>query len=247
MVTTCPSCQQSVDTASFNNCPVCGWKFHTGGGNGPSIVKPAVRPKIQAEVDLGIPVDRTGSSKQFQTGIPMSLEMILRQVNAKARSVKCWLGSHGDLDEGQPFILHTDGGTSEQAIEDVKKIVYGGGGDPPEHHLDAIETLLKTVPWTRDPSRAHGAIIAFLTADTKPTKSGITAKQLGAEIKKQGVFLYLICEPTPTLMELADAAEGLMFEITNTPDATELQRIASQVAASIVVMAGSGKTEPMTK
>jgi hypothetical protein len=226
---------------------VCGWKFHTGGGNGPSIVKPAVRPKIQAEVDLGVTVDRTGSSKQFEIGIPMSLETILRQVNAKARSVKCWLGSHGDLDEGQQFILHNDGGTPEQAIEDVRKIVFNDGGDPAEHHLDAIETLLKTVPWTAKPTQARGAILAFLTADTKPAKSGITAKQLGEEIKKQGVFLYLICEPTPTLKELVDAAEGLMFEITNSPDAAELQKIASQVAASIVVLASSGKTEPMTE
>jgi hypothetical protein len=197
-------------------------------------------------VDLATTVDRTGSSEHFQTGIPKTYEVIVSQVAAKARSVKCWLASHGDLDEGQDFIIHTDAGTPEQAIEDIKKIAYGGGGDLPEHHLDAIEALLGRVPWAADPSRARGAILAFMTDDTKPAKSGIGPSELGKQIKDKGLLLYLVCQPTAYLQELANAAGGLVFEITNSPDPAELQKIAAQLAASIVATVASGSTVPMT-
>jgi len=242
----CPSCQSSID-ANVDVCPSCGWRFNSVGGKaGQSIVRPAARPKIQCEVDLATTVDRTGSSEQFRVGIPLTFETVVSQVSSKARTLKCWLASHGDLDEGQNFIIHTDSGTPNQAIEDIKKISYGGGGDPPEHHLDAIEELLKRIPWTSDPSRARGAILAFMTADTKPAKSGVTPTQLGQQIKDKGILLYLVCEPTPTLHELASAAEGLVFQITNNPDPVELQKIAAKLAASIVATVANGSTVPMS-
>ena len=242
----CPSCQTQVD-ASADVCPSCGWRFSASSGKpGTALVRPATRPKIQCEVNLATTIDRTGSSERFQTGIPNTFEMIVSQLRAKAREVKCWLGTHGDLDEGQKFIIHTDAGTPEQAVEDVKKISYGGGGDPPEHHLDAIEELLNCVPWTSDPSRARGAILAFMTADTKPTKSGISASELGKQVKAKGILLYLVCEPTPTLQELASAADGLVFQISNNPQPAEMQKIAAQVGASIVATVATGGTVPMT-
>jgi len=242
----CPSCQAQVD-ASANVCPSCGWRFNMSSGKlSPSIVCPATRPKIQCQVDLAATVDRTGSSECFQVGIPKTYEMIVSQVKAKAREVNCWLGSHGDIDEGQDFIIHTDAGTREQAIEDIKKIYYGGGGDISEHHLDAIESLLNRVPWTDDLTRARGAIIAFMTADTKPAKSGVSAASLGKQIKDKGILLYLVCELTPTLNDLASAAEGLVFQISNNPDPSEIQKIAAQLAASIVATVASGGTVPMT-
>ena len=209
-------------------------------------VRPAARPKIQCEVDLGIGVDTTGSSEAFRTGIPDAAARIMKSVEAKARQVRIWLQSHGDLDEGQNMVLHTDGGSVAQAIDDINKLTYGGGGDPDEHHLDAIEKLLKIVPWIPDQMRARGAIVAFLTADTKPAKSGVTAQALGEQIKNHGILLYLICEPTPTLHELISAADGFMFQISNSPDLSELQQIAAQVSASIAVSVTKGGTLPMS-
>jgi hypothetical protein len=197
-------------------------------------------------VEVAATVDRTGSSKSFEVGIPLTFETIVRQLAAKARSVKCWLASHGDLDEGQDFVVHTDGGTPDQAIADIKKISYGGGGDAEEHHLDAVESLLNKVPWTANPARARGAILAFTTADSKPARSGISACDLGAEIRRRGILLYLVCEPTPTLHDLVKSAEGLMFQITNSPNPAELQKIAAQLAASIVATVATGGTVPLT-
>ena len=244
MNATCPSCQQSVD-ATLATCPTCGWKFNSAGSLSGSIVSSAARPKIQVEVDLGVTIDRTGSSKAFEVGIAKTADIIFRQVAAKARTVKVWLASHGDLDEGQDFCLHTDGGTPDQAAQDLAKISYGGGGDPAEHHLDAIEQLVNTVPWTADPTRGRGAIVAFMTADSKPARSGVTSQQLGEMIAGKGLLLYCVCEPTPTLHELVRAAGGMMFPITNAPDPSELQNISAKLAASIVLTVSKGGTKPM--
>lgn len=241
----CPSCQAKIDVSDV--CPSCGWKMDRSAEKPRlSIVRPAKRPKIQCQVDLAVTVDRTGSSATFQTGIPRTFEMIVSQIQAKAREVKCWVASHGDLDEGQEFVVHTDAGSPKQAIEDIKTIIYGGGGDAEEHHLDAIEALLNRVPWTSDPSRSRGAIIAFTTSDTKPTKSGLSATALGKKIRDMGILLYLVSESTPTLKELAASAGGLVFQITNSPDPLDLQKIAAQLAASIVATVASGGTIPMS-
>lgn len=241
----CPSCQSDVDVTK-GVCPHCGWAFHAAAAsNGPSIVRSAARPKIQVEVQLAATVDRTGSSAAFQEGIPKTYQLIANQIAAKARSVRCWVASHGDLDHGQKVILHTDGGTHTQAIQDIGQIDYGGGGDPPEHHLDAVEWLLHRIPWCQDPCRSRGAIVAFTTADTKPAKSGVTATKLGEAIRDAGLLLYLVSEPTATLEELVAAAQGLLFQISNSPQAAELQKIAGQLAASIVATVASGGTVPL--
>jgi hypothetical protein len=218
----------------------------TGSGQAaPTLIRPASRPKMQVDIDLAVTVDRTGSSDRFRTGIPITLEAIVTQIEGKARSVRCWLQSHGDQDDGQFPLLHTDGGTPNQAVDDCKRITYGGGGDAEEHHLDGIEHLLNTVPWSSDRSRSRGAILALLTEESKPLTSGKTAQQLGMEIKSRGILLYLICEPRPMLRELVNTAEGLMFQISNNPDLAELQRIASQLAASVIATVGSGSTKPI--
>ena len=244
----CPSCQTDCGPAVRNVCSNCGWQFnHTahGGSGPPPLVRAATRPKIQVELTLAIAVDRTGSSDQFKAGIPLTAETILNVVTAKTAKVTCLVQSHGDLDEGQEMVLVTDCGTPDLALADIKSITYGGGGDPAEHHLDAIENLLNTVPLESDPSRARGAILAFMTADTKPTRSGVSAAQLGKEIQRRGVLLYLVCESTPQLKELCDAAGGLMFEVSNTPDAEDLKRIGTALGASIVATTAAGRTKPM--
>lgn len=241
----CPTCQKEMNGAT-DLCPDCGHRFVGATGNREfSIVKPAVRPKIQCDVELGVTVDRTGSSTEFAGGIPATVEIILRQVASKARHVTCYVQSHGDLDELEDFVLHTDGGTCEQAIHDIRGIHYCGGGDPEESHLDALENLLNTIPWTADPARARGAILGFMTDDTKPARSGNSARAVGAEIKSRGLLLYLVCEPTPTLHDLVEGASGLMFQISNSPDPADLQQIAGSLAASIVASVASGSTVPM--
>lgn len=241
---TCPSCQTQTDAAE-SHCKTCGWRFFSTTSIGPSLVSVATRPKIQIELDLAVTIDRTGSSLRFAAGVRDAFALIVKSTKAKARDVRVFLQSHGDLDEGQDPVLHTDGGTAEQAIADLTKISFEGGGDPDEHHLDAVKTLFNIVPWAADPARARGAIIAFTTADSKPLKSGESTADLGRAIKAKGLLLYIVAEPTPTLHELVCAAEGMMFQITNNPNQAEMQDIADRLSRSIVATASSGSTLPM--
>ena len=173
MTKSCPSCQTSVKKAD-DTCKVCGWSFSDSTQTTNAVVRPAARPKIQAEIELAFAIDRTGSSKQFATGIPLTSEMILKQLEEKARKITCRVQTHGDQDEGQMPIMVIEDVTAKQALKEIRKITYEGGGDPAEHHLDGIESLLNTTPWSLDPSKSRGAIVAFLTADSKPASNGST-------------------------------------------------------------------------
>ena len=71
------------------------------------------------------------------------------------------------------------------------------------------------------------------------------AREIGEEINKKSLLLYLVCEPTPSLHELCNTAGGLMFQITNSPHPAEMQMIASRVSASIVATMARGGTVPI--
>ncbi len=243
----CPSCQIQL-SAEEMLCPSCGFKFQSPAAFGlKATVRPASRPKIPVEVDLAATVDRTGSSLAFEQGIKRGFEMLVDPVQAKAAKLRVWLQTHGDLDYGQEPVLLTNGGTAEQAKQDTQTIHFDGGGDAAEHHLDGIEHMLNTVPWTADMRRARGVIVAFLTAESKPARSGRSARAIGEEIKRRGLLLYLVCEETPELKALCDAASGWMIQISNNPEAGQFQQAAAQVAASIIATVGAGGTVPMTK
>ena len=197
-------------------------------------------------LDLAVTVDRTASSTRFETGIPEAFEHIVKETAAQVAGMRIYLYSHGDFDEGQDIILHTDGGSPEQALNDIKSIPFGGGGNPHEHHLDAIEHLMNHVPWAQESDTNRPAIVFFGTQDSKPCRSGKSAKELGEEIKSMRIKLYLVCEPTYTLYSLAKAADALIFRISNSSTATELQAIASSLAASMSQPLDDDDTKPMS-
>lgn len=241
----CPACSCQFSDASASHCPSCGSQLnHTTPIPSP-IVAGLVRPKLPISVDLAVTVDRTDSSSLFRDGIPKTLELVVRGIEKRVSDLRVFLFSHGDLDEGQNVVLHTDGGTSDQAIADARQIQYSGGGDPFEHHLDAIEHVLQRTPWNAQPGKSRSAILAFMTADTKPRRSGLSAIELGQQIQAQGISLYLVCEPTPTLYELLKSAGGLMFPISVNPDPADLELIAGQLAVSISQPMVAGTTLPL--
>ena len=242
----CPSCSHKIAVNNQNYCDSCGYSFNVQ-QKPVSIISNVHRAqKMQLDIEIGITIDRTASSIPFQIGIPLTLETILRQISLKTNNIKCWLQSHGDLDFNEYPILHSDGSLPEQAIEDVKKIVYAGGGDPQENHLDALENLINIVPWSSDSIKARGAIIAFMTDETKrPTKSGLTAKDISKIIKERNLLLYLVCQPKPYLCELINFCGGMMLEITNSPDPITLQMIAGQLSSSIVFSVQNGSSVPI--
>lgn len=246
----CVNCERSIPDGAAA-CQNCGYKI-VHASRSLTLHRPSPAAPITRHIsgELAVTVDRTGSTKAFEKGIPLILAMLFQTLAPLVGVIKVWLQAHGDLDEGQNPLLLTDGGTPEQALQDLQQIQYGGGGgvdaSDPEHHCDGVATLMNTIPWTSDPTRARGAIIAFCTADSKPLRSGQTARELGEEIVKRRLVLYLVCQKTPVLMELATAAHAMVFEITNTPKIDELQKIAAPLAASIAVTVQRGSTVPIT-
>jgi hypothetical protein len=244
MTDKCPSCSARL-TVGATACPNCG--FQIGFMSAPAIIQPVRQVnRVQAEIVIGLAKDITGSSGPFAAGTHLSTELILKPIAAKARSLKVYQLTYGDEDCGQRPVLITNGDGVEQALADSAGISYGGGGDPPEHHISGLKALLNLVPWPVDTRKGRGAIIAFMTADTKPDAEGMTARQLGEEIRRRALLLYLVCEPYDFAKEVGRAAQGLLLPITNNPNPADMQRVAAQLSASILATVSAGATRPMT-
>ena len=239
----CPSCQEQSPVGA-TECGVCGWSFKTTTSTPGSLIRPAAPPKQQADVELAATIDRTGSSQRFAIGIPKTFAEILKLVENKVRSTTVWLQSHGDESEGQFPVLHTDAGTAAQATADLADIRFGGGGDPDEDHLKAIEHLANVTPFSGE-STKRGVILALINADTKPLDGGRTPADLGHDLADRGLLVYVVGTPTPSIIQFVKAADGLFFEISNNPDEAELKQIANQVGASVVATVASGGTRPV--
>ena len=248
----CRYCHEVVDPERETSCPFCGEEIEAEDAQFPfdsiinpsSVIKPAKRPKIQVDVTLGITIDATGSSSKFQVGIPLTTKIILTQLETKARSVHCYLQTHRDEEYKEMPTLITNGGMPSQVLEDLKSVKFTGGGDAAETHLDAIANLL-TLPWDPDFSKSRGAILAILNADTKPLRNGRSIQHLAQEISERNLLLYLVCEPYPQLQELIDYTRGMMFPISNSPEPGELQKIATQLGASIIASVSKHSTVPI--
>lgn len=241
----CPHCLAEYDTATSSVCPNC--QSQTSQVLALTIVQPIRRvQKISASVLVSILIDRTGSTGKFGQGVPLAAKQFLEPIAAKARETKVYVHTGGDLEYGEQCILICNGVTVPEAISEIARLQYNGGGDEPETHIDSVETVIKTTPWEPDPRKWRNALIIFLTADSKPARSGVTPRQLGAALKSRGILVYLVAEDYPFAHELAEAADGLFFPITNDPDPVQMQQIAAGISQSILVTAASTATRPMT-
>jgi len=215
-------------------CPGCGYQMPATTAPvviSTGVVRPAARKKLE-NIVLGIGIDRTGSSEQFASGILEMSRMLLNGIAALIPNVRVLVQSHGDLDFGEPILMVTDG-TPTQAIDDISRVAYGGGGDREEHHLDALESIIAKAPWYCDKAQGRNVLILFATADSKPAKSGVTPEQLGQQLRDRNVLVYLVCEPNPTFETIARVAGGTVLPISVNPDQAQIDSIAHLLTASI--------------
>lgn len=242
----CPSCGTPVDTTANPACPVCAWDF--GGANAgrpATVIQPAARPKLPVEVIAGIGIDITGSSAPFADGIRANIETLLRAIEAKAASLTVTVQTHGDEDDGQFPTLVADSANVADAVAAVKALRFDGGGDPPEHHLNAIEKLASVVPFAAAGRQQRGAVVFFSTADSKAASSGKTPEQIGAELLGKGFITCFIGEPGTQVERVGRACNAFLFPISASPTPVEMKRVAEQVAASIVASLTKGTTRPI--
>lgn len=208
------------------------------------VVRPASR-RVPIKLIAGFEFDRTESSLAFRDGIQLAAETFAQEFGQRVAEVTTYVGSHGDEDYHEQPILHLEGGSLDDAVTACRSIEFCGGGDAEETHLDGLDFLFQHVPWAQDLC-ARNALIAFLNADSKPTRSGKTPEQLGQEMRDLGVMLFLVCEPTPALRALANAAHTIIIPISNDPDLNELQRATAELCKSLTASLTQGATMPMT-
>jgi hypothetical protein len=215
---------------------------------GPAIVSVAAihRPKIPLNVQVAFDTDITASSLTYASGIPATQSQILHALENRFGRLEVWHLVHGDLDYGQEPAFITQRGTVNEAIADLAKIQFQGGGDLPENHLDGIDHLVRNVPWAMDYRTSRGALISFCTSDTKPSRSGLSAQALGEAIRQRRLLFYLVAEPFPWGYDLVEAAQGLFLPITNQPEPRLLKAISAALSTSLVGTVAAGKTVPMT-
>jgi hypothetical protein len=196
-------------------------------------VMPSMKRKVPVNVDLVFVVDRTGSSAAFAKGIRRAIPMIARTVLDKAARVRLFLQTHGDLDYGQRPLMVVRDGDLDQLTREVERIVFEGGGDAPEHHTHALETLVDSVDWSGATPYSR-AVVLFTTADTKPSPSGRSAAQVAEMLQANGVRLFAVCEMEPGMKALIERAQSESFAISNDPSEAEMRSIGLAVAASVL-------------
>ena len=239
----CPSCQQQVDVQAAA-CPHCGYAAaHQTVSMCRSVVRPRQR-RLPVCVHAAAQIDRTGSSVAFERGIHLGLELYLNGLVTHVTEVQGWLGSHGDQDYDEHHVMHVEEGTPDELLRECKSIVFDGGGDGPEHHLDGIDTMVQQVPWSHD-ALTRKTMVCFVNDQTKPARSGMTPQQIGSQIKSLGILFYLVCESSPELEALASAADGLVMPISNDPDVEQLKQATAMVSRSLTATIATGGTVPM--
>lgn len=233
---TCPSCNVEFDLSGI--CPQCGYDLvqngqpHQAGAADP-IVTATRRAQGNGTAQVVISIDRTGSSGRFAAGVGQAVSLLLRHAQSQASDVKCWVRSVGDLDFGEDTILLTDGGSAEDAEKAAHGINFRGGGDPKETHLDGIAAAIDQTPWTVATSNQVSVLVVFATSDTKPSRDRRTAKDLGRLLRERDIATFLIAEPFPWAWELAKAARGELFPISNSPDPALMARIGTSIGRTV--------------
>jgi len=234
----CPQCKSPVEE---NACTECCWSLKSV----QSVYTQSALSGAACQVELSLLIDRTGSGALFCRGVEQSTRMILEAVNKNVRDLRVWVQTHGDEDYQEFPKLLTKGCNASRALRAVKKIVYEGGGDREETHLSAIESALDSIDWQQSGRNTRRVMLAFVNDDTKPARSGRSAKKVGQRLREAGILFYLICQPTHALKSLSKAAGGMICEITNSPSPELMQAIAMQITGSVIHSVSTGSTVPL--
>jgi hypothetical protein len=243
---TCPFCLSAL-AADASVCHECGKPRSATISTSslrsiPSFVRPK-SPKVPVRVQLAISVDRTGSSAPFTKGISQLCQSVFTQLGSKVADLKVSVFSHGDLqDSSQDVIQLSSRVTPEQAMMDIPSIQYGGGASADEDHLYAVDQLLQRAG-IGGTGIDRGFLLLITTDGTHPHPLGKSVQEIAQEILDRRLVLLLVGTPDlqsgsrpccPRMNALIEACSGSFFiPISNTPDAAELQAVASMVAASV--------------
>lgn len=239
-----------VDNAAENGslAPLYQQQSGTPDGGGELVLRPVrVHGKRPGSAKIVIDIDRTDSTRNFSAAVPVIVGYALRSLETTIAKLNIDLLTHGDEECNEKPVQMVQSGNVDQVVEAIAGIKYGGGFDAEETHAEQLQRILDLTHWGMQMLHCRNIVIGLLTADTKPLRSGKPMRQLGAEYRTKGVKLVLVCEVTPSLQELVDAAGGFLIPISNNPDKAEVMKVTESLCATLTMplMAGGG-TIPMS-
>jgi len=240
----CPSCKAEIDAGNGTTCPNCGQSTTVAIAEQTVSVIPE-RTSRPGTFKVVISLDRTGSLSTFQQGVMSTVEKVLNCSIGIGGNLDIDAWSFGDVSHGEQPNQLVQSGTSDQVMAAIKAVKFHGGFDLAESHADEIERLLRVSAWGAPQSRCRNVLWLLLNDETKPLMSGRTFADLGSEIKAKHVKLILVCQPTPNLQEIVNAANGFLIEISNNPDEQELHQVVNSLNATLTATLGGSGTIPM--
>ena len=88
-------------------------------------------------------------------------------------------------------------------------------------------------------------MVLMTSSESKPV-AGVSFGEIGQRIRDRGILFYHVCEPTPNLKAITDAARGMPIPLSNNPNEGECAGVAAKCADSITASVSRGSTVPVT-
>jgi len=189
-------------------------------------------------LNLGIFDDWTGSGAPWAVAIEQTTSHLVEQIQAKFATVHWDYVGMRDMDIGEEDEYRLRGGTGADVVREQKLARRSGGGDAAETFAQTLENQLSDPGWMPDTGAIEArGVILFTTSDTKPAKHN-TLENLGQELKRRGINVFIIGTPGTNMEQLATAADGFFFALDVNPTVKEAQDIASRLAATVKTTMG---------
>lgn len=219
------------------------------GGNGPighdfgAPKIPGAKSAALVALKLVTVIDGTGSSGPFSAGIVQLTSQFTSRLPAAISQVDFGLCVARDLDYDDNAVhIALSGATVAEVDRATSQIVFEGGGDADETFLDAIMVCINSYPWSYAPGYRR-AIVFLGSSSSKPTRDGMTVREVADAMRKAGIRLFVVATPGSNMHDLAQLAGGFSFELSNSPSPGEVDRVCKALSASVtnsVMSGGSG-------
>jgi hypothetical protein len=208
----------------------------------PGMPRAGINGKRPELARVSVKDDGSGSGLVWARSIEFISSHLVVELERRFLSVTYdYVGMH-DMAIGEADEYLLQGGSGEDLLRAQKLLRRSGGGDADETFFQTVENHLSapdSMPYT-GASEALGMVM-FTTSNSKPAKHN-TVAQLGAELKRRRIKLFVCGEPGTNMEDLVRAADGFFFPLRIEPTPAEAQDIATRLAATVKTTLGGMAT-----
>lgn len=193
-------------------------------------------------VSLAVNDDASGSGARWASVIEQVTNHLVKEMEQRFITVKWDYVAMRDTDIGEEDEYRLRGSTGADLLREQKLIVRKGGGDAPETFSRTVENQLSDPGWMVYTGGLEAlGLVMFTTSDTKPALYN-SLTELGAELKRRNIKLFVIGTPGTNMEELVHAADGFFFPLNTSPTDAEAREIVAKLAATVKSTMGAAAT-----